>query len=722
MNSILVAFAVILAPAGGQTPDLSKKISFERVAMPAKRMLAELSQSAGITLDTSPQTAHDVLVVRFQDISVQEALDRIALAVNGEWKDEENLKRLIRPVGNSNREVSQERQEKILELQKEIRKQVDALTKKPKAPGAGLDEDVPIPMGDFGPFGGGNLHKPIIQILSRLNPADLIGTDSKARVVFASSPTRMQKQIPGNLEPIVTEIVTAQNKAVQEHQNREKREPDTDEERRMMEWLKAFGFGQDPKPIEGRPAKLLLIAEPQAFMGGLTLKLRLYDAQGKVAIEGQTMLGTSRFMAEAAEIGKPKPAPATDDKPIELSATSKELSKLFQSFGENATRTTLSKDTEAKLLRPDLYDPLSYSVSESLLAVAKHRKTNLIALVPDGMTSFLEMFFEGTPTVNSFMQSLQTSDEVAVEEKAGWITVRPKRPADARSNRIDRLALARLVGAAKARGSVSLDELAAYALTSPSPMEESAAMQYLMLFAPSAMQMGMTGMADWNAIRLYGLLGVDQKRSLMAAGRIPFGSFTSAQRAVAETLLFGPGSDLTLQTPDAKPKTQPGFMEMIASAMGRKNSDFRQEPTEAMPNGLPNSGYLTGDIAKEPIVRAASGDPMLMFASLGADELAMFRFFKEDPNMSQMAGIMPQIDRVRVGERTNINLKLFARPDVALERTLQDSHVDPNGAIVNMNDLPATLKDLIEKRYQAFKTSGFPMFGVGNAVRPPLPN
>lgn len=716
MNALILGLALLSNPFH-QDPDLTKKVTFERVAMPAKRLLAELGPILGLNLETSPQTAGDTLVVRFQSVPAQEILDRLALAVNGEWEDKEGVKRLIRPPGNANREAALERQERIATIQRDIRKQVDALNKKPTS-GDVKPEDLEAEM-QFAGFGGTNLHKAIVQIVMRLNPADLVGADSISRVVFSSNPTRMQKPIPGNLTPIVAEIVAAQNKAAQEAKNREKTEPDTDEERAMMEWMKALGFGAEPKAIEGRPAKLLLIAEPQAYIGGLTLKLRLFDAQGKVAVEGQTMLGTSEFLEEAAAMGKPRPAPSKDDKPIEFSETSKELAKIFQSFGEGASRNALSKETEAKLLRPDLYDPLSFGVSESLLASAKHRNLNLAALVPDGMTSFLDMFLESTPTVNSFLEGLEKSTEVTMEIKSGWLSVRPKHPAEARGSKVDRLALTKLVGAAKARGSVNLDELAVYALTSPSPMDGSAAMQYLMLFAPSSMQMGMTGMADWNAIRLYGLLGIEQRRALMGSGRISFSSFTPAQRAVVETMLFGPGTDLTLQSPDAKPKTELGFMEMIASAVGKKSTDYRQEPTEVMPTGLPNAGYLTGEISTEPVGRAVSNDPVLSFATIGADEMAMFRFFKEDPNMAQMSGMMPSIERLRLGERTNINLKLFVHPEVAMERTLQDSRIDPNGPVFALNDIPQGFKDRIEKRYQAFKKSPFPMFGIGNEVRPP---
>lgn len=711
MNSLLATLVLLTTPSA-PSQDLSRPITFERVAMPAKRLVQEFGAAAQLQLDVSPQVAPDVLVVRFANVPVQTALDRIAEAANGEWKDEEGVKRLIRPAANANREANDERQRRIRTIREAIRKRVEQLKKKPTDPSVKPEvEDF-----EFGMFGGGaDIDRHIIDLVSRLNPADLAGTTEDDRIVFASRPTRMQKLLPGNLEPIVADLVATHNKRVAEAANRPEEEPDNEMERQMREFMKKMGVGEKPKPIEGRPSKLLLIAEPQQFIGGVTVTLRLFDSHGKVAVEGSTMIGESNLIREAVEMADPtaKPAPAKDDKPIEFSDTTKELTRIFSSFGMGENRSALSKEIEAKLLRPDLYDPLSFSVSESLMAVGKHRKLNIAALVPDTMTSVLELFFDSTPTVNGFMEGLKSSDEVEVKEEGGWLIVRPKHPVHARRHRVDRLALTKLVAAAKARGSVSLDELAEYALTSPSPYEDSSAMAYLMLFAPNSMQMGMAGVVDWDSVRLYGTFGAEQRRTLLSEGSISYSSLDPRQRTLVERMMFGPGTDLKIQDPSAPAKTGLGFMDMVASFINRKTADFRQEPTEAMPMGLPPNGYLKAKISKETVGRAVSTDPMLAHVAIGADELALFRYIKEDPMMSQLGGAMPSIDRIRLGERTNIMMKLFAREDVALERTLQDSRIDPNGAIFAMAEIPQSFKDEIEKRFQEFKKSPFPFMGFG---------
>jgi hypothetical protein len=88
--------------------------------------------------------------------------------------------------------------------------------------------------------------------------------------------------------------------------------------------------------------------------------------------------------------------------------------------------------------------------------------------------------------------------------------------------------------------------------------------------------------------------------------------------------------------------------------------------------------------------------------------------------MSMMAGMMPTVDKVRLGERTTIELKFFVAPEVALERSLQDHRFPKDGPVVSINQLPADFQARIEQRLQAFKKSPFPNipFG-GGGVRPP---
>jgi hypothetical protein len=716
--------ALLLTSLALQEPDLSRKVDFEALAMPASRLVGELGSKVGLKLATSSQTAPDVVVLRATQTPVQEILDRVAEVVGGEWsKENDGTLRLIRPAAIANRELAQERQAKLATLHKELKQRNDARIAREKAAASGKDKEGEEAFAMA--FGGGTHEKHLLTLLSRIPLADLVFTDPEARVVYSSNPTRMQRLLPGDLRPIVAELVAEHNRLAAANRREMEEEGLNEEMKAWVELAKSFGLDREAKPIEGRPAKLLLIASRSTMFGGLEVELRLYDQKGKVVLQDEMNFGMTEFLRMAQETmeGEAKPGgqPAADDAPIEYSKTTQEFNKLFQTLMAPTGRTPLTEETDAKLSRPDLYDPLSFAPSEALFAVSKKRQLNVAAMLPDNIVSFLEVFSGGSATVHGFLEGLKGEDSIQTETKGGWLIVRPAFPSETRRSRVDRMGLARLIGAAKRNGAATLDDVAAYAQTSPSPYEDSFAMMYLMLFAPNAVQQGMQGMVDWNSIRFYGLLTPNQKQTLADRGRILFGNLSPAQQELVRRMAFGSGSDLRIQDPNAKPKSEQGFMEMMVGFMGaRGGSDHRQEPTEIMPNGLPASGFLTGSLSVEPAAKAVGNDPLTAFAALGADELAMFRFFKEDPNMSMMAGMMPTVDKVRLGERTTIELKFFVAPEVALERSLQDHRFPKDGPVVSINQLPADFQARIEQRLQAFKKSPFPNipFG-GGGVRPP---
>lgn len=672
MNPVLL-FAVVALGQDPPAQDLAKSITFSSLAAPAQRLVSDLGAKAGLKLDVSPQVAPDVLFVQASEVKLKDLLERIAQAVNGEWATEsDGTLRLIRPAGNANREIAAEREEKVAALRAELKRYFDSQNKPPAKPGANpaqkpTDEEaqeMAIAMM------GGDGAKHILPLLQRIDVADLV-LEHDGRIVYSSNPTRMQRRLPGNLEPIVADMVRAHNEEIAARKANPDDPPD-EEMRQWLEFAKQFGFDRDPKPLQGRPAKLLLVAEQPELYGGLSLSLRLYDQAGKVAIESGMNMGFQGFLRTAVAMNKPAAAPDKEDHAIDFSDTTKELEGIFKSFTAMSNRAKMSAALEARLLRPDVYDPLSFSISDSLVSIAKYKKLNVVASLPDSFTSFMEMFAAKGGTVNGFLADLESSEQVKATKKDGWLVVQPKHPVQARRERVDRPALARLLAAAKKNGLASLDDIAAYALTSPSPYEGSAAMPYLMLFAPNAMQQGMMGLSDWNALRLYGTLNQAQRQNLASGGRIAIGSLGPNQQALLSRMVFGAKANLKVQDPNAKPKEELGIFDIIRTAMPGQGggNDFREEPTEVMPNGLPGQGYLSGTFRTEPIGKSEGSDPMLMFGALGPDELAMLRYFKEDPKLSAVAGMMPSIDRMRLGERTNILLKVFVAEDVALERTL----------------------------------------------------
>jgi hypothetical protein len=733
----LAAFvsALLLLQNLSQAPDLSAKVAYETVAAPAARVVKELSEKTGIRLEVSASAGNPVLVLRLSEVPLKEAMDRIATVCSAQWQFDNGTHRLVANSAVHTREAIEERQARIAAARIAMKKVIDstlhppAPTKPPAKSGQAAQTEQPPPEevamipGAFG-FGGGAAERAIAKLLIQIGPDAFATLADDDRIVFSTAPTRMQRGFPGNVAPIFEELITEHNK--QTANRPERTEPKTDEEQELENWMKAiFGRSLEENPINERPAKALLVAGSGMFGFGTTLELRLYGSNGKVLLRGQQMIALedNPFAAMAVNAQNPKPqTPAiSGDTAIELSNTTEELSRIFGGLMQGSTES-LSKDLEERLTRPDLYDPLSFVPSESLIFSAKHKNLNLVADLPDGMVSFFGMMVGNQKkTVETFLTELRNNRDVKVEMTDGWLSVRPSKPEEARNKRADRLALAKLIAAARSKGSASLDDIAAYAQTSDPPMEATVSMPYLILFAANTVSNGMSGMVDWNMLRLYGSLSQGQRDSLLNGAGIPFGNLSPNQQAIVRKMGFGPNARLAVQDAD-KPEEPGGFLGMIKRFMPGMGLDWREEPTEIMPNGLPPNGTLSLK-ASDMIVGAPSGAGAItrMMGVLGADELAMLRYFTEDPKMAQMGGgMMPRIDGLKLGQRRSMKFIFTVAPKVTFDQTLNDDRIDKNAPVTPMDRLPADFLAQIEKKLNEYKKNPIPFpMGVGRANPPP---
>src|SRR5688572_26102838 len=87
MKPRLIAIALGMA-ALAAPQDFTQKITLETAAMPAKKLLAELSKLANYPFETSTLTANEVLLVRVKDVTLGDLVKKIAEASGCEWAKE----------------------------------------------------------------------------------------------------------------------------------------------------------------------------------------------------------------------------------------------------------------------------------------------------------------------------------------------------------------------------------------------------------------------------------------------------------------------------------------------------------------------------------------------------------------------------------------------------------------------------------------------------------
>lgn len=750
MKRLLVsAIAVLCLSAGALSQDPAIKVSLELKATNAVSAIEQLSKATGEKLSAAPAMSSEIVLIAVKDVPLGDLMERIAKVTSGEWRDDpEGGKKLV-PANARSTELRLEQGERLGNIRKAIASLVDKAAKAEKAAGEeeaadamGMGFDMPSFMGGTnvrGPQG-----KAIVRLVRGIDPGLLAAIPEGGRLVFSTQPTMMQRPLTQNVGPMVAELVKAHNDRFDlMEKRRQDRQTDpgqgSEEMEQMMSMFSSM-FGEMPKPkrIEGAPAKLLLVFEngggagPMAMFagGGLSAGIKLFDAQGKVLMTSSVALEVNNTMIrramELAEEGKKeeeevKPVEPGDEKPITLSKLTKEIQHALSIEDiESTFEKKLSDEATAILSRPDLHDPLSFEQSETLLAVADAKKLNIVANLPDGMTSGFALFMpemESSATVGEAMESLKTNDEIKLSVEGGWMVIQPARPVQSRTKRVDRVALRALIEASRDKVVPALDDIAEYAAKNGPPMESAVSSRYLMYFAPNALMSGMGAILDWDMLRLYGQLGQARRMALQRGEKFSFGAMAGEPGRTLGKMLFGTAAKL--EAVDAKkPETQGGFFEMIAQFIPKPSVDYRDEPTEVMPGGLPAMGTIEVSVEDDnmAVIHGSGAAISRAFGALGADEIAMFKWMSEDANFGQMAGeSIPKIENVQVGERRVLTFTFRVGNGVVARRTLHDDRVDKNAKPVPMSALPPAFQAKIAKRVEAMKKSPFPFFmGMGS--------
>jgi hypothetical protein len=426
----------------------------------------------------------------------------------------------------------------------------------------------------------------------------------------------------------------------------------------------------------------------------------------------------------AAAQGKKPSAPSTKETPIEYSDDSKALMQSTKGMSSGNFKLNLPADLRRKLFNPSQFDPLSFTSSDEILSYAKSKGKPVVADIPDSVGGGLAAFLPGsTTTVESFEKDLDQGKSMVLVADDQFTVIKPAFASQSRADRLDRDALTALLRATDGKEIPSLDDLSAYAIHAPDPMQGGVSQMYLTLFVPGASQQSMDGLTSWSMLRFYGHLSPDARMSLRQGGKILVSSFSAEQKACLEQMTYGALSQIQVEDPQHKADDQPYWMKIISGSSG---SDYRDEPTESVPNGLVGDGYVDLKTSNESFAAPVSSDGSQDVASLGilgADELAIFRMFKEDKNYAQISAMLPSFGNLRVGQRTVLSFTFHLTSQVSVKQILKDHHLAKDAPIATESTLPDDFQKQIAEKLAMFQKSplgalGALMGGGRQAVHP----
>ena len=748
---LLLGFSLLLASA--QSPEQAAtpaKVTFSEAAAPLSRLMPHLAELTKLPLKVSKAMETEVVLVSVHDVSVTDLLKHVASATGGMWTQSDNTYYLSPSVPV--REALKQRgyKARVAKLTLDLKKMDPAnQPKKPKSAEAQFDVGMM-----FGTHGDAVFY----QLLSAIGPQQLANLLTGERAVLSTKPLARQFPLNGS-EEIISAYIQRHNAEADKLAEKVKQQMDqaggdesgvtsttvTDE---MSTGFSPFGATQR---INGRAEKALLILTRQQGMvaifgsGELSAELVLYDAAGKEVGRDRASLG-SYFDADemeelmAAGMGKAKP---TTETPLELSPESKlfakHLREMQMNAGQNSPKGMTAEEQKQfteKLMHPELFDPIAYP-ADLLAAYAKAKNLQIVASLPDTFSSWLISLMLGAPTTSSIEKKLANDTGLVVDNSEGWLAISPGEFRVEPMNRVD---LASIMATFSGRKDPTIDQLAAAALAGLGDPEHGMLSElWVILAAPSlATMFG----EDWDMLRFYGALTPEQRTALFASKRLSIGALDGGQQALLERMIYGASSGMFSFFGGEAPlkveqKRDQGSLLDGADAIfndtmemygldGESPHDYRGEPTEVAPNGLPSGTAITLKVSNvqvlEPEIKGKNAGPAAEAYSqpMGIEQIAGMVAMRDSPQFSQMSANFPTFDHVKIGSKRNLHFRIYVSPESFKSSSLSDCSFPP-GQTYSLNNLPGDLQkkynDALKQMRDAYKNA--PPDGVDGKAVPP---
>lgn len=682
----LLAALVAFSPANA--PD---NISITMRAAPVAKVVAKVAELSGEKLEVSAQLANEIVIVQAEGVAANDLLARLATVTSGEWRSDGEVRRLFPSTGVRNREANEELSARVEAFRKTLadRAKANAEAAKKSEQAAFSDEAT------------------ITALLQQVDLRALAALGSNERVVYSTHPNQMQNRLGSNAARAIDAFVQAHNKVVAATVT-----PEGPDLEKMPDFVKQM-VASRTRPI-GQVQKALLIVSNigVGVIGGFMVELKLCDAQGKVAYRTNSMLQMDQdFINRATQLATNVGAPDPKDV-IELSEETKTVTEVFA----GATRGNLngaSPAAKALLYHVKEHDPLSFLATDMAFAYGKSKKKPLVAELPDSAVDIVRAATGGRTTMKEVTDLLESGNQVQIVPDEQFLVIKPASPASSRASRLDRQALSQLMATVEVKGVPSLDDLATYAQTNPSPMEGGLGMIYVSMMAPGSFSQSLTGMTDWHALRFFGKLSTDLRNRLASGAPVSFAAMNPGQLQDAKALVFGSMADL--QPESSAPKSDefrmPGYLRALG--LGGGSDSLATEATEVLPTGLTGRGYLTATVTKEMIAAPANPNNELgsSMGILGAEELATLKMLQDDPALSAIGNRLPSLGTLKLGSRTVWNFKFHLAPSASLETMLNDNLMPKDAKVVAYSDLPADFQKQIQAKGEMLKKSPLGMLG-----------
>lgn len=669
-------------------------VSYSGPAQPLEQLLPKLGSAWGISMRAEGSLAQDVAVVSVDEVTFEDFRSRMEAAFTGSWsqeggtwvlrrnevKDREEaqaeLARLAKRLGQAIADfvgpmrdggtlTSQEAEDRLTRLA-ELNDRVKA----------GIQTGTPVGVD----MGGTPQERLMARVLKALNPGELASLPAFSRTVFSTAPNRMQRPLP----PEVSRHLAAFAQEYGIWQAVVDRFRPTDEDNVFVD------FGSSG-PLKYPIAKLFLVASKWSDAPAVSLELKVVDQKGRIVASSVAGL-------EAAPPPVDAPEPTLDGDPIPFSKATLEIAAMRTGLFRDPGMGMTSDDLRAKLLNPETHDPLSFGVSEALLGLAKVEKKNLIACVPD--SAFDLTFTSPTMRASQVRHTLDFGETLTLADDSNWLVARPGWPHRSRLNRTSRSQLGQLLRELDRSSGGCLGPLSKFASATPGNGPSSIVVNYLSMSEPSIATM--LDPSSWELLRLYATLSPQQRQAQERIKLRVAELDRKARAALHRMLFFSPNS-----VPMGAFETAAQFEESGGEAIEPDSAEMiGSEPTEAMPNGVPENAtfFIDGVVAQVALTPGGT--------SYTAEDLGMQLAMRERPELFPYVTSAPMPAKYHLVNRTSLLMTLGFNLEAVASFMLND-HSRSQARWVPLAELPQAFREAVDKAKREARESFRNMSGQG---------
>jgi hypothetical protein len=682
MLPALVAVALV----SHQTPDLAQKITFETRAVPIYRLFKQLTAKTGVELAADAETSRQIAIVSIKDVGLKSLMDKLAATFNAEWRQEQSAYVLTHTPALKQKEqqaLSQTRKELLQKALEPIFKSLKPAFNQQEADSllARLQElkrrqtenpADPEPQRLYQQEQNrGVLNRALIKLVQTIPVEELAAIPTGARVIFTDRPTKMQRPFGPSSKQVLEEL-----------------------RRDYQLWTDTLKKAELPRDNESMvsdplvqswplpsPDKKVYVTATGTDLEWRAFNLEIGEGHARRVLSQLTVSGVGRDLYETAQSGALNKADI-----IPLSRDSELFVSLLKQWRNRALPgKAFAKGGPAEhFLDPVAYEPLSLLPSDGLLAEAKAEGKNFVAWVPDDLLMLVSsQAMERPLTRTAFLTVIRHPDRgIDLQSASDWLVGKPHNPAGTRARYTNREAVRDVLLAWRQKGRITLVDYAKYAAACDHGPYSGFGSIFITLADP--MFPALSDMSSWSVLQFYGSLTDQQRLSLDRGATIPFNTLSPRQKRFATALTYA-GEINNIKT------LEPHSGEIVHP---------RQEPTEALPNGLPADGFVALSLMKAPtiIVFSSSVDGEIRPYRTSAEYNLAHMIHRESRGGTPGPYDEPKAAGYQLGEHSIIRLRLVYGEKLWNEYGMTESAPIGPPKPVQYAGLPADVRKRVDEQ------------------------